>query len=198
MNGRGGRFACPFFVEGKVGLLQVEAAAAAPVTVYQAKDHVGVHSSETEWDALLLGFIQAATAHAELYLNKALGAQEWRLTLDGFADEITLPLGPVTAVAAITYLDTDRAEQTLDVGSYILDLVSVPQRIVRDPDASWPDTADVPNAVTVEFTTGYASVPANVTQAILQAVATWFYNREAGVFPEASLALLRPLRRIVI
>ncbi len=179
-----------------MGLQQVQAAAAAPVSVDQAKAHLGIESDD--WNGLLAGYIAAATGLAETFLNKALGLQEWELTLDRFADKITLPLSPVTEVSAITYLDADRVAQTLDVGTYILDLVSSPQRIVRDPDASWPDTANVPNAVTVAFTTGYASAPAPVCQAILVAVASWFNNREGGDLPAGAAAMLRPYRRIVI
>lgn len=180
-----------------MGLTLTQAASGGPVTVAQVKAYIGIESAE--WDAMLAGFIAAATAHAQAYLGKAIGAQEWALSLDDFADEIELPLGPVTAVDGVTYLDADRVERTLDDGVYILDLVSTPQRIVRDPDESWPDTAaGVPNAVTVAFTTGFATAPAEVVQAIQMAVASWWQSREAGMFPAGALALLQPLRRIVI
>lgn len=179
-----------------MGLTLTQAASGGPVTVAQVKAHCGIESSE--WDAMLGGYIAAATAHAEAFLNKAIGQQQWELSLDGFADEIELTLGPVTEVASITYLDADRITRTLGESVYILDLVSVPQRIVRDPDESWPDTANVPNAVTIAFTTGYASAPPQVVQAVLLAVASWWQNREAGAFPAAAETLLRPLRRIVI
>ncbi|MDP3550614.1 MAG: head-tail connector protein [Novosphingobium sp.] len=186
-----------------MGLTLTQSAAGGPVTVAQVKAYIGIESSE--WDAMLAGFIAAATAHAQNYLGKAIGSQEWALSLDGFADEIALPLGPVTDVGAVTYLDADRAEQTLDDGVYILDLVSTPQRIVRDPEESWPATANVPNAVTVAFTTGFATAPAEVVQAIQMLVAFWWENRSAvnvgnitSVLPFGVEALLQPLRRIVI
>lgn len=179
-----------------MGLTLTQAASGAPVTVAQVKTHCGIESSE--WDAMLGGFIAAATAHAEAFLNKAIGSQQWTLSLDGFADEIELPLGPVTGVVSVTYLDENRAQQTLSESIYILDLVSMPQRLVRDPDESWPATANVPNAVTIVFTTGFQNAPAQVVQAVLLAVASWWQNREAGAFPAAAEALLRPLRRIVI
>lgn len=179
-----------------MGLTLTQAASGAPVTVDQVKVHCGIDSSE--WDLMLEAFIAAATAHAEQFLNKAIGPQDWALSIDAFADEITLPLGPVTDVASIHYLDEDRVQQTLDEGVYILDLISTPQRIVRDPLESWPATADLPNAVTVAFTTGYETAPPQVVQAILLAVGNWWMNREAGAFPAAAEQLLRPLRRIVI
>lgn len=179
-----------------MGLTLTEAASGGPVTVAQVKAHIGIETSE--WDSMLGDFIAAATAHAQDYLGKAIGTQKWALSLDGFADHIELPLGPVTAVDGVTYLDESRVQQTLDPGAYILDLVSTPQRIVRDPDESYPATASVPNAVTVAFTTGFAIAPAQVVQAIKMAVASWFRDRDVGVFPPGALALLQPLRRIVI
>lgn len=179
-----------------MGLTLTQAASGGPVTVAQVKAHCGIESSE--WDAMLGGFIAAATAHAEAFLNKAIGQQQWTLSLDSFADEIELPLGPVTEVASVTYLDENRATQPLSESIYILDLVSTPQRLVRDPDESWPATANVPNAVAIAFTTGFTNAPAQVVQAVLLAVASWWQNREAGEFPAAAAQLLRPLRRIVI
>lgn len=207
MNERGWLLAGPFFVpkvwEGSVGLQQVEAAGTSPVTVAQAKAHCGIESSE--WDSMLSGFIAAATAHAEMFLNKAIGAQDWLLTLDRFADDIELTLGPVTGVASVTYRDVGRVERVLDSEVYILDLVSSPQRIVRDPDQSWPATADVPNAVSIRFTTGYATAPAPVCQAILMLVGFWWASREVvsignitSTLPFGFEALLRPYRRVVI
>lgn len=179
-----------------MGLQQVAGAAEPLVTVDQAKAHCGIESSE--WDAMLTGFITAATAHAQNMLGKALGSQSWSLTLDAFVDEIELPLGPVIDVSAITYQDSDRVARTLDIGTYILDLVSSPQRLVIDPDEAWPTTASVPNAVTIAFTTGYEAAPAPVVQAILLAVGSWWRDREAGVFPSGAMALLQPYRRILI
>lgn len=180
-----------------MGLTLTQSAAGGPVTVAQVKAYIGIESSE--WDAMLADSIAAATGLAQDYLGKAIGSQEWALSLDGFADEIELPLGPVTEVGAVTYLDETRATQILDDGIYILDLVSTPQRLVRDPEESWPDTANVPNAVTVAFTTGFATAPAQVKQAINATVASWYREREtAGAMPAGALALLQPLRRIVI
>jgi len=50
----------------------------------------------------------------------------------------------------------------------------------------------------VTFTTGFAQPPAVVKLAVLQCVAAWFTDREAGMMPIGAQQLLRPLRVIVI
>ena len=180
-----------------MGLQQVTAAADPVVTLEQAKAHCSIEGDD--WDDLLGLYIQAATAEAEQFLDRSLAPQTWLLTLDDFCgDAITLPMGPVTNVDSIVYLDDDRVQRTLSPAIYIEDLISDPQRVVLDPDQSWPNTADLPNGVKITFTTGFMAVPANAKLAILQAVATWFGNREAGPMPDSALALLRKLRRVSI
>jgi uncharacterized phiE125 gp8 family phage protein len=184
----------PFSLEDTLGLKLITAASAGAVTLDAVKAHCSIESSD--WDSMLGGFILAATAMAQDFTGRAFGAQTWELALDDFADEMELPRGPVTGITSITYLDTNRAAQTLSSAIYIADLVSDPQRIVRDPDASWPDTDDVPNAVTIRFATGYAAAPASVQQAVLMTAANWFQDRSSGTIPPGALALLRPFRVI--
>lgn len=180
-----------------MGLQQVTAAADPVVTLEQAKAHCSIEGDD--WDVLLELYIAAATEEAERFLDRSLAPQTWLLTLDGFCrDAIALPKGPVTNVESIVYLDDTRVERTLSPSIYIEDLISDPQRVVRDPDQSWPSTADLPNAVEITFATGFEAVPANAKLAILQAVATWFGNREAGAMPESSLNLLRKMRAVSI
>jgi uncharacterized phiE125 gp8 family phage protein len=187
---------CQEFLEDTLGLKLITAASAGAVTLDAAKIHCGIESSD--WNQMLEGFILAATAMAQHFTSRRFGSQTWELELDDFADEIELLRGPVTGITSITYLDENRALQTLSTDVYIADLVSDPQRIVRDPDASWPGTADVPNAVIIRFVTGFAGAPDEVQQAVLMTVESWRQNRASGPIPPEALALLRPSRLIRI
>ena len=151
-------------------------------------------------DAEITALIASSVGLVEAYTGRSLGAQDWLLTLDDFCDEIELPRGPVSAVAAdgVKYFDVDEAEQTLDPSVYQLDLVNNPQRIVRDPDHVWPAVGDVVNAVQITFTTGYEDLPAPIHTAVLSLVAHWFDNRVAGDMPDGVKRLLSPFRAIVI
>lgn len=176
-----------------MGLKLITAATGSPVTLAEAKADIGIESSD--WDSKLELDIAAATAMVEEWTGRALGEQTWELTLAGFADEIDLLKGPVTGVSFVKYRDAARVEQTLAGSSYIIDLVSDPQRLVRDPDANWPETAKIPNAVTVQFVTGYVSGPVLLKKAVLFTVAAWFRDRESGQLPAGVITLLEPYRR---
>lgn len=183
--------------EAPLGLKLITAASAGAVTLDAAKAHCAVETSD--WDLQFTAWIASATAMAESITGRAIGPQVWEFTLPGFVDTITLPKGPVTQISSITYLDTNRAQQTLASSFYLADLVSDPQCVVRDPNASWPDTAfGVPNAVTVQFQTGFSAVPPMIAQAVLMTIANWFQNRESGALPDAAMQLLRPMRAIRI
>lgn len=180
------------------GLKLKTAATALAVSLDEMKAQCSVEISSSAWDTLLASYGAAATAMAEKFTGQAICPQTWQLILDDFSDAMELPRAPVTQVSAITYLDEDEVEQTLDNAIYVTDLVSWPARVVRAADATWPQVADKINAVTIEFVTGYDTVPADIKMALLMTVASWFNDREAGVIPVAAQALLWPYRRLVI
>lgn len=166
-----------------------------PVSLIEAKAQCGVlHDDE---DALLEGLIAAATSMVEDYLGRSLTTQTWRLTLDGFADRIILPRGPVRSVSAFTYLDTADAQQTVPAPTYLFFDGGDPQMVVRRRSASWPQSGDRPDAVSITYIAGYETVPAAIKHAILMLVANWFANRETlltgsivAEMPLSTMALL--------
>jgi uncharacterized phiE125 gp8 family phage protein len=157
----------------------VTPAASQPVTLTEAKAQCRV--LHTDEDTFLTGLIAAATAHVEKQTGRAILPQTWRLTLERFEDEITLPQSPLRSVASVKYLDAAGAEQTLPSSFYVADTTSTPGRIVLAADKDWPVTADSPNAVVIEYEAGYAAAPAPIKHAILLLVGHWYANREAVV-----------------
>ena len=71
-------------------------------------------------------------------------------------DDIELPIGPVTQIDSITYVDEDEVVQTIETTAYTLDDTSKPQRVIPATDTEWPATAEVANAVRVRFRAGYS------------------------------------------
>lgn len=183
-------------------------AAALPVTLAEAKAHVGIEADDTSFDTALTMHLRGAVSHVARVLDRALGEEVWTLTLDEFPTEaIELPVGPVLSVDEVAYLDTAGAAQVVDAADYTADLVSNPQRIVLNSDASWPDTLDRVNAVTIEFTAGWDAdtLPHDLRMAVLQLTAHWFANREAvnvgnivNQVPLGFDALVWPFRRMRI
>jgi len=155
----------------------VTPAASQPVTLAEAKAQCRVLSNDE--DIYLEGLIAAATAHVEKQTGRAILPQTWRLTLDRFVDEITLPQSPLRSVASVTYLPPVGAAQTLASSVYTVDTTSTPGRIVLAPDQDWPETLDSVNAVVIDYDAGYTTAPAPLKHAILLLAGHWFENREA-------------------
>jgi uncharacterized phiE125 gp8 family phage protein len=86
----------------------------------------------------------------------------------------------VQSVEDISYADLKNIERSM--GDWIEDFVSNPARITPAFGQSWPDTAEVVNAVTVSYTAGYANanlVPKLLKSGMLFYVAHLYENRSA-------------------
>lgn len=159
-----------------------------PISVAEAKAFLRVEHDDD--DEEILAMIEAETARLDGrdgILGRALVTQEWVLTLDAFpAAYIELPLPPCQSVEFLTYLDAAGDEQDItDFRAYGLG-GSDPVRLYPAAGSSWPDTAELPGAVTVEFTAGYgdpADVPAIIREGIKAAVAARYDKREPASSP---------------
>lgn len=153
--------------------------AAEVVSLPALKRHCRVEHSDD--DAYLASLGEAATAWVMNVAGRSLTATEWTLTLDGFPATIGLPKPPVTAVDSIVYIDANGDQQTLPHADYaVYGLNSLRCYVAPADGCSWPDTASVPDAVTVVYEAGTASVPTPITHAILLLVSFWFEHRESA------------------
>lgn len=121
-------------------------------------------------------------------LGRQLITSTLQVTYDRFpcAGEtgLVVPLPPLAAVSAVTYVDTAGATQTWASSNYtVVNEQRLPSRVVLAYGASWPSTRDVPQAVTITYTAGYgddaADVPAALRQAGLLMIGDLYENREA-------------------
>ena len=185
-------------------LILVTPASSYPVTVDEAKVQCFA-TGTTDFDGQLAGFIAAACDAAEQYLGRAITEQGWKLVLDGWADPIELPFGPIAAAPVVKYFDEDGVEQTLATNLYEVDIYGSPPRLQPAQGEAWPMTKGGLNSVSVSFTTEPTATPPSVKQAILMMVAFWFSNREAinigNIVNEVPMAwrhLLDPYARVQI
>jgi len=181
-------------------LVQVLPPIEMPVTLEDAKAHLRVVGDQE--DLLIVALIAAALARAERESGRAFAPQSWQLVLDGFPDdEIVIPLGPVEDGVNITYVDDEGGEQAVSPDLFNVDTVASDARVV--PVDGWPEAADVPNAVRVQFDLG-GTCPEDVRIAILLMVAHWFQNREdasetaLAAIPLGSAHLLALHRRMFV
>lgn len=182
--------------------------AVEPLSLAEAKAHLRVDGVDE--DDLISSLIVAARRHAESFTGRRLITQTVTWNLDRFDDCALARVAcafPLQAVASIAYVDTAGASQPLATSVYEADTGGddTPGRIRLKDGQSWPDTADVLNAVTVTLTAGYgataSSVPEPIRQAIRLMVGHWFRNRETVVtgatatpLPMAAEALLYPYK----
>ncbi len=111
-------------------------------------------------------------------LGRCLGKQKWRVALDGFpAGALTIGLPPVQSVESVKYIDREGVEQTLPDTAYRL--TGIGRDGTLTPTASWPATADGPEAVTIAFTAGDAAGEASsqLRQLVLALVWSWYESR---------------------
>jgi uncharacterized phiE125 gp8 family phage protein len=179
-----------------VALNLVTPPSAQPVDLVEAKSQCRIDVDDD--DALVSGYIEAATTHVENVTNRQLITATWELTLDYWPMSIDIPRAPLQSVVSVQYVDTAGTTTTLATNQYRWRATSGPfaarGNITRNYGVSWPSLYDVSDPVIVRFTAGYgtsgADVPAPLRQAILMLVAHWYINREAvgAVGEEIALA----------
>ena len=151
------------------------------VTLSQAKQTLRLSQTDTSHDADLLEAIDAATEQVEHDIDGACIDQEFTYFANAFpsaGQPMALPKHPVSVVSEVAYIDSDGADQVLDVGTYLLD--EGRRQVYLVAGESWPSTQPQQNAVTVTFTAGYGAtidkVPRLLKRAILIQVGRWFYD----------------------
>lgn len=152
----------------------IVAPTAEPVSVDELKSHARITNDEE--DMKLAGYITAAREHIEGLTGRALATQSREAAFDWFPCFAVIRFGmaPLLSVESVKYLDGDGVEQTLAPSEYVVDARSEPGELQLAINASWPNTANLRNAVRIAYTCGYASTPAVLKQAILFLSAHWY------------------------
>lgn len=190
-----------------MALVMTAAPEAEPISLAEAKAHLRIDGSDE--DALLTSLIVAARMLVERTLGLALITQGWLLYLDGAPRSafIALPIAPVQAVTAVRVYGPDDTPTELDEGTYSVDVLSEPARLMLSASAGQLAPLRRLNGFEVAFTAGYgdaaADVPEPMRHALKLLVAHWFEHREPVVLgqlaeevPATVAGLLLPYRRV--
>lgn len=178
-------------------LTRINAPAAEPITLAEAKAHIRVDTSTD--DTLIAGYITTAREWVEDYIDRALITQRLVMRLDTFPAEIELPRPPMvasgTATAVIVTYVTGEAggTATLSASSYRVDRESTPGIIRTTYAGSWPSHLIDQNSVSVTWWAGYGSaadVPQRAKTAMLMCVHELYEKRGDGHMPDAAKRLL--------
>lgn len=150
------------------------------------------------WDFFLDSFPRWYDAYTLDGGFTPFGAQSWFGTAAYGRREppILLPRPPLQSVTSVKYTPYNAGQLTLDPATYQVDASNtLAPRIAPNFDKLWPtEVLQSVNGVVVRFVAGYgnaAAVPEQISLAIKQTVAFWFYNRDmVGTLPEGIDATL--------
>lgn len=180
-------------------LIQTTAPGTEPVTLAEAKLHLRVDADLTADDTLITMLIGAARRYAEMYCNRSLITQRWRLVIDSFpgpsmigvpfgipytlpGHAILLERGRVQSVDGITYTAMDGNEATMPITDWVAETASPIARVTPRFGKIWPIPLPQIGAVKVDFTAGYgdtaAAIPEGIKHWILLRTGTLYENRE--------------------
>ena len=177
----------------------VTGATAYPVTIEEIKHEFRIDHKHD--DSMIETYIATATELCEHELSRQIKAATWDMFLDEFPSgryPIELRYNPVSSVTSVTYYDVDNASQTWASSKYDTALNAEPARIMPIDTESYPDTYSRPEAVTVRFVTGYATVPPTIKTAVRILVGNWYDARvESGVMTPGVIRLLDASRYTV-
>lgn len=169
-----------------MGLRTITPATATPVSLGDARRHLGLTGQEHDRDVERL--LIAAGNLLEKRTGRALLNTVYRLTLPGFPSSscgIELPRPPLVSIDAFTYFDEDNAEQSLDASDYQRDdRDEVPTWLYPAVNETWPATiSGRVDAVKIEYTAGYGETPEDLppeaVQFCLLIARHWFDNPSA-------------------
>lgn len=176
----------------------VTAPAAEPITAAQVKLIAGYDSDLTAHDDILADvLIPAARQDAEHRTGRKFISQTWDITLDAFPSaEIDLRCGlyPIASVTSVTYLDANGDQQTLDSGTYVLDVKDdlQPWLLLAD-GAEWPATYDSANAVVIRVVVGYGAAGSDVPKPALR----WMLGSAAAGIPQSGFKMTDDMDRML-
>jgi len=148
------------------------AAPALLVSLADTKAHLNIPATHTADDEELRGFIEAATAVVERHVGAVVPTDHVE-TFDGGREAVVLSHAPVLAVTSVT-------EDGAAVGpdGYTLDATSgVLRRRIGVSPYCWRPGVDT---VTVAYTAGLRSVPANYSRAALIIIRHMWETQRAG------------------
>lgn len=155
--------------------------AALPVTTEQARLFLRVDDEALDQEIALI--VAAAIDDIEMVTGTRLIEQVVRIRADGFTDLEHLQVGPVSAIAALSYRDTAGVERAIAIDALELTGEDLERGIA--PVVGWP-TGTVSH-IAVELVVGYGAtaidVPAGLRHALLALIRGKFEDRPVDIEP---------------
>jgi len=130
------------------------------ITQLEAVRHLNENAEDVDTEELD-AIIREATEHVETIAQHALIQRTLRYTVPAFPNSGALALAwaPFLDLVTVTYRDASDTEQTLDPAIYRIrnDSDRLPGALILKPNMAWPATADVEDAVSIDYRVGYTT-----------------------------------------
>lgn len=190
-------------------LIEETAPEQAALPVAALRDHLRLGSgfemvADAAEERALAGFVRAAIATIEARTGKVLLHRRYAMRLDDWRDRLgqALPLAPVLSVEEVQIEDGEGGRVSVPATEWRL--VADEQRPVLAPVGVILPSVPRRGAVVVRFTAGFgadwASVPADLAQAVLMLAARYYEDRSfegsAAAMPFGVSALIEKWRAV--
>jgi uncharacterized phiE125 gp8 family phage protein len=171
-----------------MSLVLVSAPAAAPLSLAEAKAALRLDDIDDDQDALVAGYVRAATDLVEVQTGLCLLTQSWVWQTDGFPGVygwLRLLLAPLQSIEQIEYVTAAGTTIELSPDTYVVHGVgsTQPARLVLAPNGQWPSTWRGCGTVTIRMTLGWPDwngIPESLRQAVMVATASMYDGCDAG------------------
>ena len=133
-----------------------------PVARADAKAWLRIDADDTAHDSVVDLLIKAMREDAENLTGRAFVSRQLRLTLGcwpwdtQYGVKIVLPHAPLISVDSFQYIDTNGTLQTLAADQYAVHDEYEQAFIIPAWQVTWPTIREVPNALQILHTVGYA------------------------------------------
>jgi uncharacterized phiE125 gp8 family phage protein len=164
------------------------------VTLAEAQAFVRIETGEEE--ALVAGFIRAASGLCEAFINQVVIARDFEIDLSASGCWERMPLTPVRSISGVDAVDASGVAAPMPSSAYSIDIDSAGDGWVRLLQASGATRVRVSG--TAGISDNENGVPEPIRQGVLRLVAHLFTVRDGdgGEPPAAVTALWRPYRRL--
>jgi len=169
-----------------MGIKVITPPATEPVTLAEAKLHLRVDASDE--DLAITSMLKAARQDCEHVLQRTIPPTVLALFLDEWpCGDVTLPLGPVTAIDSVRYVDPTTGTLTTWASSnYVLDDTRVDALLRPAYNVTWPAARVQFGGVQIQYQAGWASAPESIRAWILLRLGALYRFREADSDKPAS------------
>lgn len=167
-----------------------------PVSLELAKANSNIEHEEN--NALLGLLLSASVSEAENYTGMDLmGTTGIKLGVNGWYEEIMLPHYPVSAITSISYKAANGDDTTLPTENYELVHEDLNSTIVFNLETFPCTKAGLALPITITYSTGYTTCPADIQKGILLIFShNELYREDMPLkFNRSSRTVLRPYRR---